>query len=158
MKRSLHIAVGFAALAVLWHLPLIIAPQLGVDLKAKPGDYFTARDLLLIFSFEWFFAAGIVGALIPNKNLRVVLCVTAGTALLGFVSGVFVDIPDIRLFSAIGGATLFAILLGYFPFIMWSQLLKPIKDSPNQAPLPTPVSVTPAAGAPVAPATGAAEL
>jgi hypothetical protein len=28
----------------------------------------------------------------------------------------------------------------------------------NQAPLPTPVSVTPAAGAPVAPATGAAEL
>jgi len=29
---------------------------------------------------------------------------------------------------------------------------------PNQAPLPTPVSVTPAAGAPVAPDTGAAEL
>ena len=37
-----------------------------------------------------------------------------------------------------------------------------IKDvgikQPNQAPLPTPVSVTPAAGAPVAPDTGAAEL
>jgi hypothetical protein len=32
------------------------------------------------------------------------------------------------------------------------------KEEPNQAPLPTPVSVTPAAGAPVAPATGAAEL
>jgi len=32
------------------------------------------------------------------------------------------------------------------------------KNPPNQAPLPTPVSVTPAAGAPVAPDTGAAEL
>jgi hypothetical protein len=32
------------------------------------------------------------------------------------------------------------------------------KNQPNQAPLPTPVSVTPAADAPVAPATGAAEL
>jgi hypothetical protein len=133
MKRSFHIAVGFAALAALWHLPLIIAPQLGVGLKAKPGDYFTARDLLLIFLFEWFFAAGIIGALIPKKNLRVVLCVTAGAALLGFVSGVFTDIPDIRLFSTIGGATLFAIVLGYFPLVMWSQLLKPIENPPNQA-------------------------
>jgi catechol 2,3-dioxygenase-like lactoylglutathione lyase family enzyme len=35
----------------------------------------------------------------------------------------------------------------------WIQI-----KSPNQAPLPTPVSVTPAAGAPVAPVTGAAEL
>ena len=36
--------------------------------------------------------------------------------------------------------------------------LVPEETEPNQAPLPTPISVTPAAGAPVAPATGAAEL
>ena len=38
------------------------------------------------------------------------------------------------------------------------QAANVFKRSANQAPLPTPVSVTPAAGAPVAPATGAAEL
>jgi hypothetical protein len=55
------------------------------------------------------------------------------------------------------------------PYMVWSsreynrvvQLLRGIIEengAPNQAPLPTPVSVTPAADAPVAPAPGAAEL
>ena len=41
----------------------------------------------------------------------------------------------------------------------YEELTKILKEAEaNQAPLPTPVTVTPAAGAPVAPATGAAQL
>ena len=50
------------------------------------------------------------------------------------------------------------IILSFLWMTSLPLLQSHLNKMPNQAPLPTPVSVTPAAGAPVAPATGAAEL
>ena len=103
-----------------------------------------------------------------SKSTRFLLPAIVQVSVVLLLSGVSFYIAGILLVflviftgsDMLSGAAFLVVLVGG---IIGSILLaccrvKKDEERPNQAPLPTPVSVTPAAGAPVAPATGAAEL
>jgi len=120
---------------LVWVLPLSLACRL-VTKKIK-GLRARVVDLTILL-----FAAGIYWAMSTSLH--------HGGLMLRSPLGLWVGLTSTTWFSV------------FFPFgvtVMLFEWFESLRGkTPNQTPLPTPVSVTPAAGAPVAPDTGAAEL